>query len=112
MSDQPWVRDVHGNILVLTSKKIYNVCSIINNAYNYEWIPKKFHWLSQFLQVYIGPIQSINQCRFIGNLVANIPSTLVHEIHIKGCVVKDAFATFDTTLKPNSLISIGPWWPN
>jgi hypothetical protein len=58
--------------------------------------------------VYIGPIQSINQCRFIGNLVVDIPPTLMHEIHIKGYVVKDAFATLDTTLKPNNLISIGP----
>jgi len=32
----------------------------------------------------------------------------MHEIHIKGFVVKDAFATLDATLKPNSLISIGP----
>jgi hypothetical protein len=82
------------------------------DAYSYEWIPKKIHWLSQFLQVYIGPIQNINQRRFIRNLVTDIPPTLMHEICIKGFVVKDLFATFDTTLKPNSFISIGHWWPN
>jgi hypothetical protein len=32
----------------------------------------------------------------------------MHEIRIKGFIVKDAFATLDTTLKPNSFISIGP----
>jgi hypothetical protein len=58
--------------------------------------------------VYIGPIQGISQCRFIGNLVVDIPPTLMHEICIKGFVVKDGFATLDTTLKPNSFISIGP----
>jgi len=63
---------------------------------------------SQFLQVHIGSIQSINQRRFIGNLDVDIPPTFIHEICIKGFVVKDAFATLYATLKPNSLISIGP----
>ncbi len=58
--------------------------------------------------MYIGPIQIINQHRFIGNLVVDITLTLMHEIRIKGFVVKDAFATLDTTLKPNNFSTIGP----
>jgi hypothetical protein len=57
--------------------------------------------------VYIGPIQNINQHKFIRNLVADITPAFVHEIRIKGFVVKDAFATFDTTLKPIVLSQLG-----